>query len=61
MNYMLFDGFRGMTVWLSMEAPSKHNLSGLSQTIHVHLLGCLILISPTPIGLCSVVSKNPRF
>ena len=35
---MVFDGF-GMGVWLSMEAPSIHNMLGLSWAMHVHVLG----------------------
>ena len=36
---MLFDGLGRMSVWLSMGAPSIHNMSRLSQAMHVHVLG----------------------
>ena len=39
MNCMVFDGFGGMGVWLSIGASSIHNLSGLNWAMHVHVLG----------------------
>ena len=36
---MVFVGFGGMGVWQSMGAPSIHNMSSLSQVMHVHVLG----------------------
>ena len=38
MNYIVFDGFGRMGVWLSMGAPSIHNMLGLSWAMHVHVL-----------------------
>jgi hypothetical protein len=35
---MVFDGFKGMGVWLSMRGPSRHNMLGLSWAMHVHVL-----------------------
>ena len=37
MNYMVFDGFGEMDVWLSMGGPSIHNMPGLSWAMHVHV------------------------
>ena len=39
MNCMVFDGFKGMRVWLPLGACSIHNLSSLSWAMHVHILG----------------------
>ena len=37
MNCLVFDGFGGMCVWLSMWAPSLCNMSVLSRSMHVHV------------------------
>ena len=36
MNCMVFDGFGRMGLWLSMGAPSIHNMLDLSRAKHVH-------------------------
>jgi hypothetical protein len=30
--------FGAIGVWLSMGAPSRHNMPGLSRTMHVHII-----------------------
>ena len=46
---MVFDGFWGMDLWLSMGGPSIHNMAGLSQTMHV--LGPVVLVVSIYLGI----------
>ena len=38
MDYIVFDRFGGMGIWLSMGGPSINCMLGLSWAMHVHVL-----------------------
>lgn len=42
MYCLMFDGYEGMGVWLSMGAPKIHRILSLSRAMHMHVLGGLV-------------------